>query len=105
MIGALGGAGFLFITGEVYLLIRRREGVGMGDVFLIGMVGAFLGWPGVLFTMFVGSILGAIGGVAFALSGAVSMAPEEEIPAAIAEVIGVRRGDPPPEETPAMKYR
>jgi leader peptidase (prepilin peptidase) / N-methyltransferase len=96
MIGAAGGAGFLFLTGEAYLLIRRKEGVGMGDVFLLGMVGAFLGWPGVLFTMFVGSILGAIGGVAFALSGAVSVPPEEEIPAAIAEVTGVRRGDPPP---------
>ena len=94
LIGAVGGAGFLFITGEVYLLVRRREGVGMGDVFLLGMVGAFLGWPGVLFTMFVGSILGAIGGVAFALTGAVSKPPEEEVPAAIAEVTGVRRGDP-----------
>jgi leader peptidase (prepilin peptidase)/N-methyltransferase len=59
------------------------------------MVGAFLGWPGVLFTMFVGSILGAIGGVAFALTGAASAPPEEEVPAAIAEVVGVRRGDPP----------
>jgi leader peptidase (prepilin peptidase) / N-methyltransferase len=95
LIGAVGGAGFLFITGEVYLLVRRREGVGMGDVFLLGMVGAFLGWPGVLFTMFVGSILGAIGGLAFALTGAASAPPEEEVPAAIAEVVGVRRGDPP----------
>jgi len=96
LIGAVGGAGFLFITGEVYLLIRRREGVGLGDVFLLGMVGGFLGWPGVLFTLFVGSILGAIGGVAFALSGGMSVPPEEEIPVAIAEVTSVRRGDPPP---------
>ena len=98
LIGALGGAGFLFITGEVYLLVRRTEGVGMGDVFLIGMVGAFLGWPGVLFTMFAGSILGSIGGFAYALAGAPAP-PEEQVPAAIAEVTGTRRGDFPPPDS------
>jgi leader peptidase (prepilin peptidase)/N-methyltransferase len=96
LIGAIGGAGFLFLTGEVYLLIRRTEGVGMGDVFLIGMVGAFLGWPGVLFTLFGGSILGAIGGIVLALTGGVPAPPEEQVPAAIAEVTGTRRGDLPP---------
>ena len=95
LIGAVGGAGFLFITGEVYLLVRRMEGVGLGDVFLIGMIGAFLGWPGVLFTMFGGSILGVIGGVAFALAGGAPAPPEEHVPAAIAEVTSVRRGDVP----------
>ena len=93
LIGAVGGAGFLFITGEVYLLVRRMEGVGLGDVFLIGMIGAFLGWPGVLFTMFGGSILGVIGAVAFALAGGAPALPEAHVPAAIAEVTGVRRGD------------
>jgi leader peptidase (prepilin peptidase)/N-methyltransferase len=93
LIGAVGGAGFLFITGEVYLLVRRMEGVGLGDVFLVGMIGAFLGWPGVLFTMFGGSILGAIGGVAFALAGGAPAPPQEHVPAAIAEVTGVRRGN------------
>ena len=93
-----GGAGFLFVTGEVYLLVRRTEGVGMGDVFLIGMVGAFLGWPGVLFTMFAGSILGSIGGFAYALAGAPAP-PEEQVPAAIAEVTGTRRGDFPPPDS------
>jgi leader peptidase (prepilin peptidase) / N-methyltransferase len=95
LIGAASGAGFLFITGEVYLLVRHTEGVGMGDVFLLGMVGAFLGWPGVLFTMFAGSILGSIGGVAFALAGGAPAPPDEQVPAAIAEVTGVRRGDLP----------
>jgi leader peptidase (prepilin peptidase) / N-methyltransferase len=99
LIGAMGGAGFLFITGEVYLLVRRTEGVGMGDVFLLGMVGAFLGWPGVLFTMFAGSILGSIGGIVFALAGGVPAPPEEHVPAAIAEVTGMRRGDLPPPGT------
>jgi len=96
LIGAIGGAGFLFLTGEVYLLVRRTEGVGLGDVFLIGMVGAFLGWPGMVFTLFGGSILGAIGGVVFALAGGAPAPPEENVPAAIAEVTGVRRGDYPP---------
>lgn len=99
LIGALGGAGFLFVTGEVYLLVRRLEGVGLGDVFLVGMIGAFLGWPGILFTMFGGSILGAIGGVLFALAGGAPVAPEEQVPAAIAEVTSVRRGDLPPPGT------
>jgi leader peptidase (prepilin peptidase) / N-methyltransferase len=96
LIGAVGGGGFLFITGEIYLLVRHTEGVGLGDVFLIGMVGAFIGWPGMLFTMFAGSLLGSIGGIAIALTGGIPVAPAEEVPAAIAEVTEVRRGDLPP---------
>jgi len=103
LIGAVGGAGFLFLTGEVYLLVRHTEGVGMGDVFLLGMVGAFLGWPGVLFTTFAGSLLGAIGGIGLALVGGVSVPPEEHVPAAIAEVTGTRRGDLPPPGTAGVE--
>jgi leader peptidase (prepilin peptidase) / N-methyltransferase len=101
LIGVAIGAGFLFITGEVYLLLRRSEGVGMGDVWLLGMVGAFLGWPGVLFTLFVGAIFGSIGGVMLALTGGAPTPPEEEVPAAIAEVTSQRRGDPLPAGGPA----
>jgi leader peptidase (prepilin peptidase)/N-methyltransferase len=96
LIGAVGGAGFLFIMGEIYLLVRHTEGLGMGDVYLLGMVGAFLGWPGVLFTTFAGSLLGTIGGIAMALAGSVPPPPEERVPAAIAEVTRTRRGDRPP---------
>ncbi|MGH8011771.1 MAG: prepilin peptidase [Candidatus Binataceae bacterium] len=92
LIGIVVGAGFLFITGEVYTLIRKAEGVGLGDVYLMGMTGAFLGWAGVLFTLFVGSLFGSVGGVAFALSGGAPGPPEEEIPAAIAEVTGRTSG-------------
>lgn len=77
LIGVAVGAGFLFLTGEVYRLIRGREGVGLGDVFLIGMVGAFVGWPSVLFTIFVGSLLGSLGGIVIALARR-SKAPQEE---------------------------
>jgi leader peptidase (prepilin peptidase) / N-methyltransferase len=77
LLGILFGAGVLFGTGYLYQLVRGREGVGLGDVWLLGMVGAFLGWVGVFFTLFVGSVIGSIGGIAFALSGggAVSTAP------------------------------
>ncbi len=67
--GIVIGAGFLLITGEVYSRIRGREGVGMGDVWLLAMVGAFLGWPGTIFTLFAGSALGTIGAVTIALGG------------------------------------
>jgi leader peptidase (prepilin peptidase)/N-methyltransferase len=83
------------------LLLRGTEGVGMGDVWLLGMVGAFLGWPGVLFTLFVGAIFGSIGGVVLAFIGGAPAPPDEEVPAAIAEVTSQRRGDPLPAEGPA----
>ncbi|MBF6569270.1 MAG: prepilin peptidase [Candidatus Binataceae bacterium] len=69
LIGIAVGGGVLFVTGELYRLVRGREGVGLGDVFLLGMTGAFLGWIGVLFTLFFGSMLGSVGGIAFAITG------------------------------------
>jgi leader peptidase (prepilin peptidase) / N-methyltransferase len=87
-LGVVVGAGFLFLSGELYMLIRGAEGVGLGDVWLMGMVGAFLGWVGVLFTLFVGSIFGSIGGIAFGITGGAPGPPEEHVPEAIAEVTG-----------------
>jgi leader peptidase (prepilin peptidase)/N-methyltransferase len=75
LLGILLGGGVLYGTGYFYQLVRGREGVGLGDVWLLGMVGGFLGWPGVFFTMFFGSVIGAIGGIAFALSGGSSSSP------------------------------
>jgi leader peptidase (prepilin peptidase)/N-methyltransferase len=99
--GILIGAGFLLITGWGYALLRGQEGVGMGDVWLLAMAGAFLGWAGVLFTLFVGAIFGSIGGIAFALSGGAPEPPEAEIPAAIAAVTGAGRPDAAAEEVAA----
>jgi leader peptidase (prepilin peptidase) / N-methyltransferase len=73
--GLILGAGVLFLTGELYQLVRGREGVGMGDVWMLGMVGAFLGWIGVAFTLFFGSAFGVIGGVLTAVTGG-SVGPE-----------------------------
>ena len=93
LIGVFCGAGFLFITGEGYKLIRGAEGLGMGDVWLLGMAGAFLGWPGALFTVFFGSVFGSIGGVLLVLSGGAPPPPEEHVPEAIAQVTGANRID------------
>ena len=81
------GAGFLFVTGEAYLRIRGREGIGMGDIWLLGMVGAFLGLPGTLFTLFAGSIMGTIGAIAVAVSGEHLRPLHEPLPGAVAEVM------------------
>jgi leader peptidase (prepilin peptidase) / N-methyltransferase len=94
--GILVGAGFLFLTGEVYLRLRGREGVGMGDVWLLGMVGAFLGWPGALFTLFVGSILGTIGAIALAVGGEAAPRASEAVAAAAITVNTSSRHAPPP---------
>ncbi|HUO06212.1 MAG TPA: prepilin peptidase [Candidatus Binataceae bacterium] len=67
LLGILFGAGLLYGTGYLYELVRGQEGVGLGDVWLLGMVGAFLGWRGVFFTLFAGSLLGSVGGIAYAL--------------------------------------
>ena len=62
-LGLLAGAGFLFIVSELYFRLRKREGLGMGDVKLLALVGAFLGPEGALFTIFVGSMAGTLGGI------------------------------------------
>jgi leader peptidase (prepilin peptidase)/N-methyltransferase len=85
LIGIALGWGFLFLTGEVYFWLRSREGVGMGDVWLLGMVGAFMGWPGAVFTLFIGSILGSIGGLVAAFSGGAPQPPVAENAAGVGE--------------------
>ncbi len=76
LIGIIAGGGVLFATGFIYQLVRAKEGVGLGDVFLLAMVGAFVGWQGVLFTLFFGALLGSFGGLAIGLFGTPRQAPE-----------------------------
>ncbi len=61
--GIIIGGGLLFLVAFLYVLIRKREGMGMGDVKLLAMIGAFLGWKGVIFVMLVSSILGTFAGL------------------------------------------
>jgi leader peptidase (prepilin peptidase)/N-methyltransferase len=61
--GALLGGGILYATAFLYEKARGAEGMGGGDIKLLAMIGAFLGWRGALSTIFLGALLGAAGGV------------------------------------------
>lgn len=65
--GAAAGSGALWLVSELYLRLRKREGMGMGDVKMMLMVGAFLGLKRTLLTIFAGSLLGSVLGIAFIL--------------------------------------
>ena len=61
--GALLGGGILYTTAFLYEKVRGAEGMGGGDIKLLTMIGAFLGWRGALATIFFGALLGAAGGI------------------------------------------
>ncbi|MFP3869773.1 MAG: prepilin peptidase [Syntrophobacteria bacterium] len=63
LLGLLAGGGILFLVAAGYQLLRKREGIGGGDIKLLAMIGAFLGPPGVLYTLFGSSVLGSVAGV------------------------------------------
>ncbi|HJT88981.1 MAG TPA: prepilin peptidase [Bryobacteraceae bacterium] len=58
-LGALVPALFLWAGGWLYYHLRHREGLGLGDVKLIAMVGSFLGLYGAVYTLMLGSLAGA----------------------------------------------
>jgi leader peptidase (prepilin peptidase)/N-methyltransferase len=57
--------GTMWGVGALYQKIRHREGLGLGDVKMIAMIGTFLGLQGALLTLIAGSLLGAIVGLAY----------------------------------------
>ena len=63
LLGVIVGAGVPFLVGEAFYRLRGIEGLGMGDVKMLGMIGAFLGWQLALFTLFAASLLGVLVGV------------------------------------------
>jgi leader peptidase (prepilin peptidase) / N-methyltransferase len=63
LVGAAAGAGFLLVIYTAYWLLRKKEGLGMGDVTMMLLVGAYLGWLKAFFTLLVGSFAGALVGV------------------------------------------
>jgi leader peptidase (prepilin peptidase)/N-methyltransferase len=74
LIGVLVGGGTLYVVASVYQLVTKREGMGGGDVKLLAMIGAFIGYKeafiggeGVLFTILCSSLIGSVVGVTLML--------------------------------------
>jgi leader peptidase (prepilin peptidase)/N-methyltransferase len=63
LIGTIVGTAVLWLPAEIYSRLRGIEGLGGGDIKLLGMIGAFTGPSGVLFVLFVSSTIGAAVGL------------------------------------------
>jgi leader peptidase (prepilin peptidase) / N-methyltransferase len=63
LLGVLVGGGVLWLIGEAYYRYSGQEGMGGGDVKMLAMIGAFLGWKLVLVTLVLSSVAGSLIGV------------------------------------------
>ncbi len=63
LLGVVIGGGSLLLVAWVYQLLTGREGMGGGDIKLLAMIGAFLGWPSVPLTLFSASLTGSVVGL------------------------------------------
>lgn len=69
ILGVAIGAGLLILLINFWYWLRDEEGMGMGDVNMLAMVGAFLGWQGVLVTFALATVTGALSGLALLIGG------------------------------------
>ncbi len=63
VLGALLGAGILLAVWAAWYLIRHEEGMGLGDAKMLAAIGAFLGWQGVLVSLFFAALSGSVVGL------------------------------------------
>lgn len=63
LIGFVLGGGFLWAIAYLYLVIRKQDGMGGGDIKLLAWIGAVLGWPSVPFVILSSSVVGSLAGV------------------------------------------
>ena len=63
LIGILVGGGVLYLFAAGYELLAKKEGMGGGDIKLLAMIGAFLGWKGALVALILGALGGSIIGI------------------------------------------
>jgi len=68
LLGAAFGSGLLWLVAETYFRLRGREGMGLGDVKMMLMAGAFLGLKRTLLTILAGSVIGSVLGLAFMMA-------------------------------------
>jgi leader peptidase (prepilin peptidase)/N-methyltransferase len=83
VVGLAVGYGLPWAIGEIYFRVTRREGLGLGDSMLLALIGALLGWRGVLVALFGGSVIGSVIGITALLVGrATETAPDDPASAA-----------------------
>ena len=68
LMGILVGGGILWLIAEVYFRFPGAKGLGMGDVKMLAMVGAFLGLKLVILTFILSSLIGGGGGGSFLIA-------------------------------------
>lgn len=62
-LGLLIGGGILYAIALGYYVLTKRDGMGGGDIKLLAMIGAFLGWQSLLYVVFASSLLGSVVGL------------------------------------------
>jgi leader peptidase (prepilin peptidase)/N-methyltransferase len=75
LLGAAVGFAILWLVGLVGKLAFKEEAMGGGDIKMMAMVGAFLGWQGVLLTIFLGAVFGTAIFLPLALVGRKKLVP------------------------------
>lgn len=63
LIGLLSGGGLFYLIAVIGKAIFKQDAMGGGDIKMMAMIGGLLGWKGVIFTTFVGSLIGSIAGL------------------------------------------
>lgn len=69
LVGAAAGAGLLAAIWGAWYLVRREEGMGLGDLKMNAMIGAFLGWKGMLVAFLVAVAIGSVVGLSAVVGG------------------------------------
>lgn len=69
IVGSLVGAGLVLAIALLYKAARKVDGMGGGDVKLMGMIGAFLGWQMVFPVLFIAALAGSVYGISLLRSG------------------------------------
>jgi leader peptidase (prepilin peptidase) / N-methyltransferase len=67
LIGTVAGGGALYLVAAVYERVTGREGMGGGDIKLLAMIGAWMGWQALPLIVLIASLSGAVIGMAFIL--------------------------------------
>jgi leader peptidase (prepilin peptidase)/N-methyltransferase len=75
VLGAAAGFGILWIVGRAGTWAFKEEAMGGGDIKMMAMVGAFVGWQGVLLTIFLGALVGTLVFVPLSFMGKKRLVP------------------------------